>query len=74
MPEEARQVALSVDTIQDTAALIEKGQKEGVFRSGDAVLLSRCFWASVQGILEEMAMDKDMETPNPKWIMSMLLK
>ena len=74
MPEEARQVALSVDTIQDTAALIEKGQKEGVFRSGDAVLLSRCFWASVQGIMEEMAMDKDMETPNPKWIMSMLLK
>lgn len=74
MPEEARQVALSVDTIQDTAKLIKKGQKAGVFRSGDAVLLSRCFWASVQGVMEEMAMDKDMKAPDPKWIMSLLLK
>ena len=74
MPEEAREVALSVDSIKDTAALIKKGQKAGVFRSGDAILLSRCFWASVQGVMEEMAMDKNMKAPDPKWIMSLLLK
>ncbi len=74
MPEEARQIALSVDTARDTAALIKKGQKAGVFRSGDALLLSRCFWACVQGIMEEMAMDKDMKEPDPKWIMAILLK
>ena len=74
MPEEAREVALSVESIKDTAALIKKGQKSGVFRSGDATLLSRCFWASVQGVMEEMAMDKNMKAPDPKWIMSLLLK
>ena len=74
MPEEAREVALSVESVKDTAALIKKGQKAGVFRSGDAILLSRCFWASVQGVMEEMAMDKNMKAPDPKWIMSLLLK
>ena len=74
MPDEARQIALSVDSINDTAMLIKKGQKDGVFRSGDPVLLSRCFWASVQGVMEEMAMDKNMEAPDPKWIMSIISK
>ena len=74
MPEEAREVALSVDSVKDTAALIKKGQKAGVFRSGDPILLSRCFWASVQGVMEEMAMDKDMKAPDPEWIMALLMK
>ena len=74
MPEEARRVALSVDTIKDTEKLIKKGQKDGIFRSGDPELLSRCFWASVQGIMEEMAMDKEMKAPDPKWIMALILK
>ena len=74
MPEEAREVALSVDSVKDTAALIKKGQKAGVFRSGDPSLLSRCFWASVQGVMEEMAMDKAMKAPDPEWIMALLMK
>ena len=74
MPEEARQVALSVDAIDSTVLLIKKGQKDGVFRDGDAKLLSRCFWASVQGVMEEMAIDKEMKIPDPKWIMSIILK
>ena len=73
MPEEARKVALSVDTIEKTAEMIKKGQKSGVFKKGNAVLLSKCFWASVQGIMEEMAMDKEMKTPDPGWIMGILL-
>lgn len=73
MPEEARQAALNVDSISSTAAVIEKGQKEGIFHEGDAYIMSKCFWASVQGIMEEMAMDKNMTPPDPKWIVSMLL-
>ena len=72
MPEEARQVALSVTTVDDTAKLIRVGQKQGVFRKGDAKLLSGCFWASVQGVMEEMAMDKEMKAPDPEWIMAIL--
>ena len=72
MPEEARNLALSVGAIDATAKMIEKGQKSGVFHKGDAKLMSRCFWASVQGIMEEMAMDKEMKAPDPEWIVAML--
>ena len=74
MPEEARKEAAAVNSIDFTATLIAKGQKEGVFRAGDPILLSRCFWASVQGIMEEMAMDKEMEVPDPEWLVTMLRK
>ncbi|HBZ03356.1 MAG TPA: TetR/AcrR family transcriptional regulator [Lachnospiraceae bacterium] len=74
MPDEARQLALSVDTIDSTALLIKKGQKDGIFKDGDAKLLSRVFWSAVQGVMEEMAMDKEMKAPAPEWIMSILLK
>jgi AcrR family transcriptional regulator len=72
MPEEARQVAQSVTSIEDTAKLIRAGQESGVFRQGDAGLLSRCFWASVQGVMEEMSQDPDMKVPDPAWIVSIL--
>lgn len=72
MPEEARKVAMAVNSIDFTAALIARGQMDGVFRAGDPILMSRCFWASVQGIMEEMAMDREMEAPDPEWIVSIL--
>ena len=72
MPEVARQVALSVDTVDFTAKLIAKGQKDGIFHKGDAKLMARCFWASIQGIMEEMAMDKEMKAPDPEWIVGLL--
>ncbi|SEF84844.1 transcriptional regulator, TetR family [Eubacterium ruminantium] len=72
MPEEARKIAQSVDTIDATAGLIRKGQETGAFHKGDAKLMSHCFWACVQGIMEEMAMDKDMKAPDPAWIVGIL--
>lgn len=74
MPEEARRIALSVNAIEDSVKIIQKGQETGVFREGDSKLLSMCFWATVQGIMEEMAIHKDMEMPNPEWIMAILKK
>ena len=74
MPEEARKIADSIDSVEVTAKLIRQGQKIGVFHKGNAQLMSICFWASVQGIMEEMAMDKEMKTPDPKWIVAMLTK
>lgn len=72
MPEEARKLALSVDTITNSAKLIELGQKKGLFRQGDAYLIATCFWTSVQGIMEEMAFNPQMKTPDPEWIMAIL--
>ena len=74
MPEEARKIALSVNAIEDSVKIIQKGQETGVFRDGDSKLLSMCFWATVQGIMEEMAIHKDMEMPNAEWIMAILKK
>ncbi|MDD6037430.1 MAG: TetR/AcrR family transcriptional regulator [bacterium] len=72
MPREAREIALSLNQIETSAKLIELGQKKGVFREGDARLLSRCFWTTVQGIMEEMAFDETMQAPDPKWITAIL--
>lgn len=72
MPEEARKIAKKVSAIELTEQLIIKGQKEGTFHKGDAKVMAKCFWASVQGIMEEMAMDKTMEAPDPEWIVAML--
>ena len=72
MPEEARNIALSIGTIESTAKIIEEGQKKGVFRKGDSKLFAVCFWATVQGIMEEMALDENMKAPDPAWIVSIL--
>lgn len=72
MPEEAREIAMQIGTVASTAELIKAGQKQKIFHEGDAILMSRCFWASVQGIMEEMATDKKMKAPDPAWIVSML--
>ena len=74
MPEEARRIALSVSAIDSSAKMIEAGQKMGVFRAGDAKLLSTCFWATVQGIMEEMAVNKELQAPDPEWIVAILRK
>ena len=72
MPEEARKIAQSTGTVEGTAAMIRKGQEAGIFRQGDPKLLSVCFWATVQGIMEEMALNKDMKAPDPEWIVAIL--
>lgn len=74
MPKEARQVALSIDQIEKSAEIIEAGQKSGVFREGDPEQLSACFWAAVQGVMEEMAANKNMKAPDPDWIVAILKK
>lgn len=74
MPEEARAIAEQVSIIDSTAKLIRKGQKDGAFRKGDAKLMATCFWASVQGIMEEMAYNPDMRSPDPEWLLAILKK
>ncbi len=72
MPEEAQKLAMSADALTPTIRMIERGQKTGLFHEGDADTMARCFWASVQGIMEQMAADKEMKAPDPEWIVAML--
>ncbi len=72
MPEEARQIANSMSTTEFTASLIKAGQKKGIFHKGDPEIMAECFWAAVQGIMEEMAMNREMKAPDPEWIVAML--
>lgn len=72
MPEEARRLAESADAVTPTVKLIRRGQKAGVFHKGDAETMARCFWYAVQGIMEQMAADERMKTPEPEWIVGML--
>lgn len=74
MPEEARKIALSVDQIEKSVKKIELGQKTGVFREGDAYLLSVCFWTAVQGLMEEMAYNEKLQPPDIEWLMAILRK
>ncbi|MCR5208935.1 MAG: TetR/AcrR family transcriptional regulator [Lachnospiraceae bacterium] len=73
MPEEVRAIAETIHTAEDTSRIIRKGQKEGLFRKGDALQLSITFWAAVQGIMEEMAVNKDYKAPDPEWLVAIIL-
>ena len=72
MPEDVRKLAMSVEATENTARLIEKGQKDGIFRKGDPKLLAVCFWSAIQGIMEEMTINKELESPDPEWLISIL--
>ena len=72
MPEEVRKLAMSVQATENTARLIEKGQKDGIFRKGDPKLLSVCFWAAIQGVMEEMIINKELDPPDPEWLIAIL--
>ncbi len=74
MPEEVRKIAMSVEAVDNTAQLIKKGQKDGIFKEGNPTLLALCFWSAFQGIMEEMTMNKDLDTPDPEWLMDILRK
>lgn len=72
MPEEARKIAEGVNAIDMTVALIKEGQSKGVFREGDPVIMSTMFWAAIQGIMEEMAVNKEFKMPDPECIVAIL--
>ncbi len=72
-PEEAQKIALSGTAVEYSAKIIEEGQKSGVFREGDPIRLAECFWACVQGVMEQMASIPGFEAPDPKWLTGVLM-
>ncbi len=73
-PEAIRTVALSVDEIEKSVAVIRKGQEMGQMKAGDPLTLSHTYWSSVQGIMEQHLVNPDIPLPDPKWVVDILRK
>ena len=71
-PEEAKKLVLSRDAIDYSVKIIKAGQESGVFRKGDPERLAECFWACVQGVMEQMASYPGFKAPDPEWITAVL--
>lgn len=79
IPPHVREIAMGIDQIEQSAKIIEEGQRRGYFREGDAHLLSFTFWSSVQGIMEQLAATPEMYAdggalPRAEWLMGILLR
>ena len=74
IPEDIRQLALSVDQIGFSADIIKQGQEQGDIRDGDPKALSSAFWCSVQGIMEQHLITPEYPLPETEWITAILKK
>lgn len=79
VPLHVREIAMGVNQIEQSAKIIEEGQRQGYFREGDAHLLAFTFWSSVQGIMEQLAVTPGMSAegeklPRAEWLLDILLK
>lgn len=77
IPAQAKQVAMAVDQIGQSAQIIEAGQQYGYFRQGDPYALSFTFWSAVQGVMEQLAVTPEMfqegrSLPEAAWILDMI--
>ena len=72
IPEEIRQLALSVDQIEFSAEIIRKGQEQGCIKDGDPIALSFAFWCSIQGIMEQHIITPEYPLPKAEWITDIL--
>lgn len=72
IPDEIREMALQVDTIEQTVPIIEAGQRMGQIRQGDPLALSNAFWCSIQGITEHLALFPQIPLPEAEWILAIL--
>lgn len=74
IPEDIRQLALSVDQIEFSAEIIRKGQEQGCIKEGDPMALSFAFWCSIQGIMEQHLITPEYALPKAEWITDILRK
>lgn len=76
IPAHIREIALSVNQVEQSAGVIRAGQQSGYFREGDPYALSFAFWSSVQGIMEQLAVSPEMlengQMPQTDWIIDII--
>ena len=74
MPDNIRQLALSVNKVDFTAEIIRQGQKRGSIKEGDPTALSFAFWCSIQGIMQLHLIGPEYPLPKAEWITDILRK
>ncbi|MDE6087238.1 MAG: TetR/AcrR family transcriptional regulator [Oscillospiraceae bacterium] len=72
IPDDIRQLALSVDQIEFSAEIIRKGQEQCCIKEGDPEALSFAFWCSIQGIMEQHLITPEYPLPKAEWITDIL--
>ncbi len=73
-PAHIRELANQVNQIAFSAELIKQGQEQGTIRAGDPLSLSYAFWSSIQGVMEQLAVNPQIPLPDPEWIMAIIKK
>lgn len=71
-PMHIKEIAMQVNNIELSVAIIEKGQQMGCIRQGDALALANLFWCTIQGIAEQAAQQPKIALPEVSWILDML--
>jgi TetR/AcrR family transcriptional regulator len=74
MPPKVRKKVSSIDSIELSLPAIRKGQREGVFRAGDALALSITYWGAVQGIGETLGWYPHAPVPEARQLLAILVK
>lgn len=72
IPQHIKKIALEINQIEQSAEIIQAGQKYGYFREGDPYALAAAFWSSVQGIMEQLAVFPETPMPETDWILDII--
>ena len=76
IPKHIRELACSVNQIEQSAEIIEAGQKYGYFREGNPMALAFAFWSSVQGVMEQLAVSPELiengDIPQTEWFIDII--
>ena len=72
--EKAAKLLETHNIVLNSVPLIQRGQKLGEMRSGDALALSIAFWSAVQGIAEVVALEPKNPMPEIEWVVDILKK
>ncbi|MDE7360317.1 MAG: TetR/AcrR family transcriptional regulator [Oscillospiraceae bacterium] len=76
VPESVKEIAAQTNQIDQSAEIIEAGQKYGYFREGDPYLLAFSFWSSIQGIMTHLAFNHQLiengRIPEADWILDII--
>ena len=76
IPPYIKEIAMSVNQVEQSAEIIAAGQQYGYFREGDPYSLSFAFWSSVQGIMEQLAVSPELiekgQLPETDWIIDII--